>query len=580
MMKTAGVGRLAGLVITGAVAAVGCSLSTPRVPADPLLSENPAVAEWRELTERGRRASDRSIAAKPSANSPAVTTQQSIRSNDEFDRSVRPAAYQPPVWDAANGADESEAPGPTQVRGGSDPELTLPLPPPLTANAVAAPSASPLSPTATGRNVVTLDLASALEMASGQNPEVGFARQRVNEAYARVRRAEVMWLPNIRAGGNWNHHDGRIQDVAGNMIETSRSSIYGGLGAQAVGAGSPAVPGISVNLAVRDAVFQPRIAEQTMAARRFESRAVSNDVLMNTAIAYVDFLEAMQTESIANETVANAESLAELTRSFADVGQGLRSDADRADAELAARRIEAKRATETSRVAAARLARLLSVDPTSPLFPAEPTVVPLDLTPPGTSPQELVSVGLTNRPELAQNRYLVGEAVEILRREQYAPLLPSVLLGASYGGNAGGLGSDLDNFGDRVDLDAAAFWEIRNFGTGERWAQNEANARVEQTKWRQVQLMDQVASEIVEAHAQVTARAEQIDLAQAGIEAAKSSYELNVQRIQDSQGLPIEALQAIQALDAAQRQYLRAVADYNRAQFRLHRAIGWPIEAI
>lgn len=474
---------------------------------------------------------------------------------------------------------------------------SLPVaPPPLEASAsspgVAADSpvapapeanlSAPLrnAPLASSAAPVPIDLASALEMAAGQNPEVGFARQRVNEAYARVRRAEVMWLPTIRAGGNWNHHDGRIQDVAGNMIETSRSSAYGGLGAQAVGAGSPAVPGVSVNVAVRDAVFQPQIAEQTMCARRFESRAVANDVLMNAAIAYVDLLEALQTEAVAQETVVNAERLAELTGSFAEVGQGLRSDADRADAELASRRIDARRAAEGSRVAAARVARLLSIDPTASLAPMEPTLVPLDLTPPRTSPQELVSIGLSNRPELSQNRYLVGEAVAILRREQYAPLLPSVLLGASYGGNAGGLGSDLDNFGDRVDLDAAAFWEVRNLGAGERWAQNEANARVEQAKWRQVQLMDQVASEVVEAHAQVTERIEQIELAQAGVEAAKSSYERNALRIEEAQGLPIETLQAIQALDAAQRQYVRAVADYNRAQFRLHRAIGWPVEAI
>jgi outer membrane protein TolC len=89
--------------------------------------------------------------------------------------------------------------------------------------------------------------------------------------------------------------------------------------------------------------------------------------------------------------------------------------------------------------------------------------------------------------------------------------------------------------------------------------------------------MDQVASEVAEAYAQVTSRHEQITLAQSGITAAQDSYRRNSERVQDALGLPIEALQAIQSLDAAQRQYVRAVADYNRAQFRLHRALGCPI---
>ena len=43
---------------------------------------------------------------------------------------------------------------------------------------------------------------------------------------------------------------------------------------------------------------------------------------------------------------------------------------------------------------------------------------------------DLVAQALTNRPELRQNRYLVGEVLQLLRREKYAPLVPSVILGA------------------------------------------------------------------------------------------------------------------------------------------------------
>jgi outer membrane protein TolC len=156
-------------------------------------------------------------------------------------------------------------------------------------------------------------------------------------------------------------------------------------------------------------------------------------------------------------------------------------------------------------------------------------------------------------------------------------LLPSVLLGASYGVNGGGVGGNLVNFGDRIDLDAIAWWEIRNFGLGEQAARMAAQSQLAQTRWQQVRMMDQVASEVAQAHAQVTARQGQIELAQSGILAAGDSYRRNSERIRNAQGLPIEVLQSVQALNSAQRQYARAVADYNRAQFQLQRALGWPI---
>lgn len=89
--------------------------------------------------------------------------------------------------------------------------------------------------------------------------------------------------------------------------------------------------------------------------------------------------------------------------------------------------------------------------------------------------------------------------------------------------------------------------------------------------------MDLVAREVVEASTQVAARRKQIDVAKEGITSAQQSYDRNLARIQNVQGLPIEVLQSIQALDAARREYLRAVTDFNQAQFRLQRALGWPV---
>ena len=428
-------------------------------------------------------------------------------------------------------------------------------------------------------NLQSIDLGAALALTAGQNPEVNFARQRIVEAFAQLQAAEAAWLPSIRAGANYNKHEGRIQDVAGEIIETSRGSVYSGLGAQAVGAGSPAVPGLLMNFHLRDAFYQPRIAEAAVAARKHASRAVTNDLLMQTAIAYVDLLEAHQTKAVVEQTKANADQLAKLTNDFAEAGQGLPADADRARAEQSFREIDLSTAEESVRVASVRLSRMLGIDQSTTLMPVEPTLIPIDMVQVDQPIASLVSTGLMTRPELSEAKHLVRQAVEGYQRERFAPLVPSVLLGMSYGGNGGGLGSDIERYGDRMDFDAAAWWEVRNLGFGEKAAKEIACSRVEQAKWQQLRTMDQVAAEVAEAHAQVTARREQLAIAQTAIKASEDSYRRNSERIRDAQGLPLEVLQSLQALDTAQRRYIQIVADYNRAQFRLQRALGWPAES-
>ncbi len=421
----------------------------------------------------------------------------------------------------------------------------------------------------------SIDLASALQLAAGQNPNVMFARERINEAYAQHARAEALWLPSIRVGANWNKHEGRIQAVEGNVFNTSRGSYFGGLGANAVGAGSPTVPGVFASFHLADAIHQPKIAEHAAASRQYSASVTEQDVMLQTATAYLDLLRANQELAIARDIEQLANKLAELTKAYADTGQGLAADHDRARAELAVRRNESVRGEEGVQVASARLAQLLHIDPSVELLPTETTVVPLSLSDVNDSVQSLVATGLSRRPEICEQRQLVAEACARLKREKNAPLLPSVLLGVSYGGFGGGLGDNFRSPGNRLDADAIAFWEVRNLGLGEKAARDEANSRINQARWREIATLDRIAREVVEAHTQVAARQRQLTVAEEGVQAASSSFERNSERIRNAQGLPLETLQSLQALAQARREYLRTVNDYNVAQFQLQRALGW-----
>lgn len=447
---------------------------------------------------------------------------------------------------------------------------------PPTAEVIQKPAADPIQPATQGNEPFLVDLPTVLRLADADNLQVGIARLQINQALARQQRAEALWLPSIRAGANYNRHDGAIQDVVGNQFDTNRGAYFSGLGAGVFGAGGPMVPGVLAQFHLTDALFQPLAARQVVGARSQAATAVKHDVLLRVALAHQELLRSAQEHAIARATLAQAQELGELTGQFARVGQGAAADADRAATELSVRQIEVFRTEESLRVAGARLAQLLRLDSNLYLLPAEPTVVPLDFIDANADLRELTATGLSQRPELAEQRYLVGEAVMRLRREKYAPLIPSVLVGASYGGFGAGINGDFASAADRMDFDALAYWEVRNLGQGDVAARREASTILRQQQLRQLEALDQVAREISEAHAQVQARWRSLGPAEQGLRSAELSRKRNWERIQAGQGLPIEALQANVALDVAQRAYLRSIVDYNTSQLTLQRALGYP----
>jgi outer membrane protein TolC len=428
-------------------------------------------------------------------------------------------------------------------------------------------------------NTHDLDLSTTLQLVGGQNPAVAFAHQRIQEAAAQRDAADALWLPSIRAGISYHRHDGNLQASSGAITDTNRSSLQVGFGARAFAAGTAAVPGLAAQFHVSDAIFEPRVAERTLGAREFGSWVTYHDQMLRAAESYLDLLRAHQELAIAEETLANSNELLKLTSDFSRTGQGAQADADRAATETAIRQNDVSRAHEAVSVASARLAEVLHLDAPLKVVPLEQQMTPIELVSSEPTIQSLVATGLSSRPEVGEQSELVAAACERLQREQYAPLMPSVLLGFSYGGFGGGVGGTIGNFDNKTDLSVSAVWEVRNLGLGDRAAQATAQAQIEQARFAEVQLMDRISREIVESRAQVRARSQQIETARKAVAAAQQSYTRNRERINEGQGLPIEFLQSLQALDQARREYLRSVTDYNLSQFRLHHAIGWPEDA-
>src|SRR5207302_5647988 len=117
------------------------------------------------------------------------------------------------------------------------------------------------------------------------------------------------------------------------------------------------------------------------------------------------------------------------------------------------------------------------LDPTAVIEPVELPSLQVTLVGLDQPLDDLIPVGLTNRPELAAQQALVRAALQLLRQEKIRPLVPSILLrGASTnpagtlaaGTFGGGVNDEIGRFGSRGDFDIQVLWQLDNLGFGNR----------------------------------------------------------------------------------------------------------------
>ena len=101
---------------------------------------------------------------------------------------------------------------------------------------------------------------------------------------------------------------------------------------------------------------------------------------------------------------------------------------NRAQTELQSLRQTQQVAIRDWRVASARLAEVLLLDPATLLEPIEPPFLQVTLVPAERSADELMPIALNNRPEIASRRELVAAAEQLLRQEKTRPLLPNLIV--------------------------------------------------------------------------------------------------------------------------------------------------------
>ena len=413
----------------------------------------------------------------------------------------------------------------------------------------------------TNRAPQPIDLTTALRLAGAQNLDVQIADVAVAEAKANQQSALAQFFPWLAPGVSYRRHDGNIQDVAGNIVDVNKYSYAPGVG-------------INAQVDLGDALFKSLAARRVTDAARHGLESRRQDSVLAAARGYFELAQAQAAIGAAEEAVKLSEDYSKQIENAVETGLAFKGDQFRVAVQSGRNQMALEQAREQQRIAAARLAQALHLDPAVELVAADAAPVPLALVAANTALSPVVQQALAARAELRQSRSLAEAARAAKQGAAYGPLIPT--LGAqAFFGELGGARSGIgDMSGRQEDYFVGVSWHIGPGGLGDFTRIRSAEARLRAAELATQKLTDDVTRQAVEGVTHWQSAGRQVTIAQRALAAAEEGFRLARERREFAVGAVLETLLAEQDLTRARLDYLKTVADFNTAQYALQQVTG------
>ncbi len=418
-----------------------------------------------------------------------------------------------------------------------------------------------LAPAQTANTPQPIDLATALRLAGAQNLDVKIARERLREAKANHQSAVAQFFPWVSPGITYRQHDDKIQDVSGNIVDVNKYSYAPGAT-------------LAAQVDLGDAIYKSLASKQLASAAGHALEAQRQDAVLAAAQGYFELALAQGAVAVARESVKISGDYEAQIRNAVEAGIAFKGDALRAIVQKERNQLTLRQAEEQQRIAAARLAQTLHLDPAVELAAQDAELAPLTLIETNTALSSAVARTLAARPELKQSQSLVSAARDARNGATYGPLIPTVGAQAFWGGLGGGRSGVADTFGGQEDYVVGASWRIGPGGLFDFTRVRAGDARWKAAQLGAEKLRDEITRQVVEAFARWQSLADQLRTAKRALAAAEESLRLAQQRKEFAVGVVLETLQAEQDLARTRLDYLKAIAEFNKAQYALSKATG------
>jgi outer membrane protein TolC len=421
------------------------------------------------------------------------------------------------------------------------------------------PAWVPAQPT---NGVYPIDLPMTLQLAGAQNLDIQIARERLAEAQANRQSAVERFFPWTTAGAGYHRRDGVAQAVPAGTISDAHYQSYN--------------PGaaLTAQMDLGDAIYRSLAAKQLVKASDHALDAQRQDTTLSAAQGYCELAKAGALVEVAREALNTSRDYQRQLHLAVGAGVAFKGDELRVQSQSEHYEIVLRQALERLRVAAAELAVILHLDSQVELAPRDTRLAPITLFATDAAMDTLVAQALGTRPELKQSQALLKAARAAKDGAVYGPLIPSVGAQAFGGGLGGGPDSGPSNLGAEGDYLVGMSWRIGPGGLFDSGRVNASKAQLASVRLGEAKLKDTIISQVVVSLTRVQSLWAQITLSEPNLATATETLRLTRERKQYGVGIVLEDIQAQQDLTQARSDYFTALAEYNKAQYALNKAVG------
>jgi outer membrane protein TolC len=412
-----------------------------------------------------------------------------------------------------------------------------------------------------GKKVYPIDLPTVLQLTGAQNLDIQIARERLAEAKANHESARERFFPWLNVGATYRRHDNRLQDVEGRILDVNKQSYTAGAT-------------LTAQVDLGDAIYQTLAAHQLVRVAGHAFEAQRQDSLLAAAQGYFDLAKAQATVGVAREAVRISQDYQNQLHQAVTIGIAFKGDELRVRVETERNQLALRQALEQARIAAARLSQILHLDATVELIARESDLAPLAIVKNDSAIEMLVAQAITSRPELKQNQALVVAAHKTKEGTIYGPLIPTLGVQVFAGGLGGGVGGATGNFGESEDYVAGLSWRIGPGGLLDFGRIHASESRLRGAQLFGEKLKDEITRQVVESHTRVRSLADQFTTTKLALGTAEEAFRLTRARKEFAVGNVLENIQAEQELTRVRTDYFNVVAEYDKAQYVLERAVG------
>ncbi|MGC8604093.1 MAG: TolC family protein, partial [Desulfomonilaceae bacterium] len=358
------------------------------------------------------------------------------------------------------------------------------------------------------------------------------------------------------------------------------------------------LPGLTIegHVPVGDAIYNVLVKKQYVRASRNVVDTQWQDAALSASLSYFDTLEAKARVGIEREMEGiSAKYQRELHEAVA-VGIAFKGLELIVQTETVRYGIAVRLWLQHQRDASAKLSYVLDMDAAVELVPEDADLMPIMLYDVQTPLESLMQQAYSTRPELKEMQDLIAAARADRNGAIYGPIIPTLSTNMFFGSLESGWErfygensvSEIEhqgqpmwhqypagtNQGGTNDILFGVNWRIGPGGLGDIGKIRQTNARLETAQLRWKKMLDDVNRQVVQNHTRIRSYYDQVKMARANVKTAREVLRLVTGRQEFGIDRVLEVIKAEQGLEQAYNDYVIALAEFNKSQYKLSRAVG------